>query len=101
MVKLVEGLTGDFRAGWMKPRKKSVENPPDRLLFPEKIYSKQSCQLVKKLCRLHRFEKEKGSVHPIYVNTVMLPFVLHNVGKNIQRKFCDNNVSNKCYLLCI
>ena len=59
MVKLVEGSTGDFRAGWMKPGKKSVENPPDRLLFPEKIYSKQSCQLVKKLCQLHRFEKGK------------------------------------------
>ena len=32
----------------------------------------------------------------------MLPLVLDNVGKIIiERKFCDNSASNKCYLLCI
>ena len=34
--KLVKGLTSDFKAGRIKPGRKSVQNPPDRLLYREK-----------------------------------------------------------------
>ena len=81
----MKGLTTDFKAGRIKPGRKSVQNPPDRLLYREK-HLKQSCQL----------EKEKRACRFV----VMLPFVLDNAGKIIiQRKFCDNSASNKYILL--
>ena len=36
MIKLIEGLAGDYRAGQKSAGQKSVEKPPERLLFPEK-----------------------------------------------------------------
>ena len=57
MVKLVEELTSDLRAGRTKPGRKLVENAPGRLLFPEK-HLKQT-----KLHRLYRFEKRKKSAY--------------------------------------
>ena len=90
MIKLEEGLVGDYRADWTKPGPKSV--------------FKQSSQLLKKETVLFAqiLKKENGSVHPIYVNTVM--FVSLGLGQcweNYHRKVSDNSASNKCYLLCI
>ena len=48
MVKLVEGLTGDFRAGQTTPERKSVQNPPDRLLYPEKHLKQTKLPIGKK-----------------------------------------------------
>ena len=48
MVKLVEGLTGDFRAGQTTPGRKSVQNPPDRLLYPEKHLKQTKLPIGKK-----------------------------------------------------
>ena len=49
MVKLVEA--GDFRAGRMKPGRKSVENPPDRLLFSEQHLKQTKLPIgIKNVC---------------------------------------------------
>ena len=67
----------------MKPGRKSVKNTLDRLLYPEKYLKKTELPIGKKRnCCLYRFEKrKKESVHPLYVNTVILPFVLTMLGK--------------------
>ena len=58
MVNLVKGLTGDFSQ--TKPGRKSVESPPDRLLFPEKHLEQTKLPVDKKTnCCLHRFKKGK------------------------------------------
>ena len=71
MVKLVEGLTCDFRAGLVEPRRKSVENPPERLLFPEKHLKQTKLPIGKKRnCCLHRFEKRKMGPYILYIWTL-------------------------------
>ena len=68
MVKLVEGLTGDFRAGRTKPGRKLVQNPPDRLLYPEKHLKQTKLPIGKKRnCCLYRFEKRKKSPYILYM----------------------------------
>ena len=72
MVKLVEGLTSDFRAGWTEAGRKSVENRPDRLLFSEKYLKQTKLPIGKKmkLCCLHRFEKRKKGTYILYMWTL-------------------------------
>ena len=68
MVKLVEGLTGDFRAGRTKPGRKLVQNPPDRLLYPEKHLKQTKLPIGKKRnCCLYKFEKRKKSPYILYM----------------------------------
>ena len=68
MVKLVEGLTGDFRAGQTKPGRKSVENPPDRLLFLEKHLKQTKLPIGKKRnCVVCTKEKRKKSPYILYM----------------------------------
>ena len=75
MIKLEEGLVGDYRADWTKPGPKSVVKQSNQLLKKETVLF---AQILK---------KENGSVHPIYVNTVM--FVSLGLGQcweNYHRK---------------
>ena len=65
MVKLVEGLTS---AGRTKPGRKSVENRPDRLLFPEK-HSKQTKLPIgnKRNCVVCTYLKKGKRVRKSYI----------------------------------
>ena len=64
MVKLVEA--GDFRAGRMKPGRKSVENPPDRLLFSEQHLKQTKLPIGIKNVFVQMWKKEKR-VHTSYI----------------------------------